>query len=102
MRLILNNNGGTDETLTELILTWPTASGNLDDITLGGHLLYDTVTPPTEIHLYETDWIGGEADRTIYASSTEFLSFIFEGSIVSSGYTVTLTFKSGCVVMGSH
>jgi hypothetical protein len=100
--LILNNNGTTDEILEEVDLTWPAANGNLDQITLGGQLIYDTVTPPTEIHLYETDWIGDEADRTIYASSTEFLSFIFEGSIVSNGYTVTLTFKSGCIVTGSQ
>jgi hypothetical protein len=100
--MILNNDGATDEILEELVLTWPAASGNLDDITLGAQLLYDTVTPPTTIHLYEADWLGDQTDRTIYTSSTEFLSFIFEGSIISNGYAVTLTFESGCVLSESH
>jgi hypothetical protein len=98
----MQNNGATDEIMTDFILTWPMANGNLNSIYFNLQRIYDTVTPPPTLQVHETGWLGDKSDRTLYASSTDILSIEFEESPASSGYTIRIQFESGCVVSGSY
>jgi hypothetical protein len=98
---IANNNATVAEILTELSLTWPSATnGKLMQVKLDGDVIYDN-----------PDIAGGSATltlaqlaadpnkRKIDKGSTDVLTFIFENNadVVLSHYTSTVKFGDDCV-----
>jgi len=85
--------------ITQIDLSVP-GSPDLDEVKLQGKKIWDgDLTPPLTIN---SGWIGSSADRQLSPGTSKTFKLVFESSSHSSGYTLDVTFDSGCVISFSN
>ena len=87
-------NAGSDATIIQINIAWPSANGALGWINLGpSEIWFGLQEPPSTTVL---PWLG---DRAIYGGTQKTLEFQFESDTGAAGqYSITVTFSNGCTV----
>jgi hypothetical protein len=95
----LTNTGTAKATLSDIIITWPTANGKLRKISLGKDTIYDNpdIAPPSAT-LTAANLVSDEKKRSIDPGKKEVLTFEFEKSAADAPYNITVKFGTGCEV----
>jgi hypothetical protein len=92
--ITFQNNTTMGQVLTGLSITWPQGTnGNLDQIKMGGTVIYNTSTGGGS--LTTSSLLGTTAQRTIAAGGHQNLTFIFHNNVDTnaSHYTGSATFN---------
>src|SRR5205823_2820549 len=91
--LPLTNSGIGAATISSIVLNWPAGDGNLQQIQLGGKIIFNTATATGPITI--TSFAGLEADRTIGVGISKNLVFVFKNNVVATGYSIDIAFTDG-------
>ena len=100
VKITIMNNATTDNFLTALNLTWPSATnGKLTQIKLDGDVIYDNpdiVGGTANLSLAQL--VADQNKRKINHNSSDVLTFIFEKNAdqVLANYTGLVSFGTGC------
>ena len=95
VKVPLSNKGVAAVAITKLTLTWPSADGKLQKVSLGSKAIFTTVTSWSSGGLTTTTFTGSVTDRSIGAGKSKDLVFLFEKNVLSGPYTIGLTFSDG-------
>lgn len=100
LTLTLTNNGTAMLPINELIVNWPaTTSQQMQSVKLGTATLWSgSDSNPPSTFPDEFKWSGNATDRQIPAGGARTLTLAFRETLDASGYTITVTFHTGCQV----
>ena len=94
----VTNGGDLPLTIERVMITWPEANGDLDELKRDGDTYHKGNFAPTSATI-DSGWEGNESKRTIKAGDTDTLKFKFKKNASWSGeYTIVVEFTSGCSI----
>ena len=95
LQVPLTNNESTGVTVSKIVVSWPAANGNLQQVALNGPIYNTSTAGPTATI---TTFTGPAGNISIPAGKNANLNFQFANNPGPGTYTVTLTFADGTTV----